>query len=223
MGRILHRDFSNEVRLDRAFSPKLKNKSQKLAWKLWPECDIMFLIGQAGCGKTHAAAALGMREIFEGRASKIFAVRPAVGAAGENLGYIPGELNDKMRPFTVPITEEIDKLCTTYSLSHPVVEVVPISYMRGRNLDDCVILIDEAQNLNKKQFDLAFSRMCRHAKIVVTGDPMQVDIERSFLSKAASSIEDLDRIEVIEFDEVENLRHELVPQVLARFDAAERD
>ena len=96
-------------------------------------------------------------------------------------------------------------------------EMVPLAYMRGRNFDDCVVIVDEAQNMNRSQFSLVFSRMCKHAKMVVSGDPAQADVDDSFLLRAVESTRDIEGVSVVEFSESENVRHRLVPQVLSAF------
>lgn len=204
----------------RNFSPPLKNESQKLAWKEWPNADIMFLTGPAGTGKTHVAAVLAMKHIYDGNATKIILVRPAVEAEGEDLGYLPGEIGDKLGPYLKPVKEEVEKICLMTGAQAPEMEMVPIAYMRGRNFDDCVIIVDEAQNMNKGQFGLVFSRMCKQAKMVVSGDPVQVDIHDSFLERAVDSTAGLEGVIAISFSEKENVRHGLVPKVLKRFQHA---
>ena len=202
----------------KTFSSPLKNQSQKLAWKQWPEVDLMFLIGPAGTGKTHAASVLAMREIHSQRASKIILVRPAVEASGEQLGFLPGEVGDKLGPYLRPVKDEIEKICAMTSQQMPAIENVPLAYMRGRNFDDAVIIVDEAQNLNRSQFTLVCSRMCVNAKMVISGDPMQSDIgSDSFLLQAVERTRDIERVAAIRFTESENVRHGLVPQLIRAF------
>lgn len=208
-----------DYKVSRKFSPELKNASQKESWHLWPDSDIMLLIGPAGCGKTFCGAALAMRHCIENQCENgIYLVRPAKEAAGENLGYLPGELGAKLGPFMIPAKEEIRKLVDTYQISNPPeIHYVPVAHARGRNLDDCCIFIDEAQNMSRAQFNLIFSRMCKGAKIVLTGDPLQTDIHDSFLEQAIDALKDIPRVRTITFDETENERHGLVPQVLRAF------
>ena len=202
----------------KTFSPPLKNPSQKLAWKQWPDVDLMFLVGPAGTGKTHAASVLAMREIHAQRASKIILVRPAVEASGEQLGFLPGEVGDKLGPYLRPVKDEIEKICAMTSQQMPAIENVPLAYMRGRNFDDCVIIVDEAQNLNRSQFTLVCSRMCVSAKMVISGDPMQSDIgSDSFLLRAVETTRDIERVAAIRFAESENVRHGLVPLLIRAF------
>ena len=181
----------------------------------------MFLIGPAGTGKTHIATALAMRFVHDDpEERKIILVRPAVEAEGEDLGYLPGEIGDKLGPYMAPIREEIEKLCFSTGSKPPQIEMVPIAYMRGRNFDNCVVIVDEAQNLTKGQFNLVFSRMCKNAKMVVSGDPLQSDIPDSFLERAVDSLAGLQGVVAIGFSELENVRHGIVPQVLRRFRTA---
>ena len=202
----------------KTFSPPLKNQSQKFAWKQWTEVDLMFLVGPAGTGKTHAASVLAMREIHAQRASKIILVRPAVEASGEQLGFIPGEVGNKLEPYLRPVKDEIEKICAMTSQQMPAIENVPLAYMRGRNFDDCVIIVDEAQNLNRSQFTLVCSRMCANAKMVISGDPMQSDIgSDSFLLRAVETTREIERVAAIRFSESENVRHGLVPQLIRAF------
>jgi phosphate starvation-inducible PhoH-like protein len=208
----------------KTFSPPLKNASQKLAWRQWTDVDLMFLVGPAGTGKTHAASVLAMREIHAQRASKIVLVRPAVEASGEQLGFLPGEVGDKLGPYLRPVKDELEKICAMTSQTMPLIENVPLAYMRGRNFDDCVVIVDEAQNLNRSQFTLVCSRMCVNAKMVISGDPMQSDIgTESFLVRAIESSRDIPRVAAVEFAESENVRHGLVPQLIRAFSAPEND
>ena len=185
---------------------------------------MMFLVGPAGTGKTHAASVLAMREIHSQRASKIILVRPAVEATGESLGYLPGEIGDKLGPYLRPVKDEIEKICSMTSSLPPPIEMVPIAYMRGRNFDDAVIIVDEAQNLNRSQFTLVCSRMCQNAKMVISGDPMQSDIgSESFLMRAIESSRAISRVAAVKFSESENVRHPLVSQLIRAFSAAGKD
>jgi hypothetical protein len=116
----------------RIFSPVLKNESQKKAWRDWPGADIMFLVGPAGGGKTHMAAVLAMKEIHAETASKIILVRPAIEAAGESLGYLPGEISDKLGPYLKPVKEEVEKICAITSSQAPPMEMVHAT-VQGRS------------------------------------------------------------------------------------------
>jgi phosphate starvation-inducible PhoH-like protein len=199
----------------RKFRPKFRNEGQKAAWHVWPTTDVLFLIGEAGCGKTHAAAALAISEIENGDADSIVIVRPAIEAACERLGYRPGDTDQKMGPYAIAVEREIEKICEAAFIEEmPPYEILPFAYMRGRNIERSVVIADECQNMNRDMFYMLLTRMCQGAKIILSGDPHQCDTGDSYLLTALEKLRDVEEITAINFDESDNMRHPVVRKII---------
>lgn len=192
------------------YEPEFRNESQRIAYESSFKSDVVFILGQSGCGKTHAAALIAMAKVIA-EPTTIYLVRAAVEATGETLGALPGSINEKMDAFTRPMRDELVKVCKKYRLSMPHMEVVPLGYMRGRNFENCIVWIDESQNLNRAQIKLALSRMCENSKYLISGDFSQTDIFDSFLEESVARLKHLRRVSVVAFKDHENARHPLVP------------
>ncbi len=186
--------------------------------------DIVFAIGPAGTGKTYTAVALAVRALKNKVVKKIILTRPAV-EAGENLGFLPGDLKEKIDPYLRPLYDALDDMIPAdklgYYMSTRTIEIAPLAYMRGRTLDHAFIILDEAQNTNDLQLKMFLTRIGANAKAIITGDPTQVDLpknQRSGLEKASRILKNIDGISHIELDEEDVVRHRLVKAIIRAYE-----
>ncbi len=186
--------------------------------------DIVFAIGPAGTGKTYTAVALAVRALKNKVVKKIILTRPAV-EAGENLGFLPGDLKEKIDPYLRPLYDALDDMIPAdklgYYMSTRTIEIAPLAYMRGRTLDNAFIILDEAQNTNDLQLKMFLTRIGANAKAIITGDPTQVDLpknQRSGLDKARRILQNIDGIAQIELDEEDVVRHRLVKAIIKAYE-----
>lgn len=186
--------------------------------------DIVFAVGPAGTGKTYTAVALAVRALKNKQVKKIILTRPAV-EAGESLGFLPGDLKEKIDPYLRPLYDALDDMIPAdklgYYMSTRVIEIAPLAYMRGRTLDNAFIILDEAQNANDLQIKMFLTRIGSSAKAIITGDPTQVDLpknQRSGLEKATRILKYIDGIAHVELDEEDVVRHRLVKAILRAYD-----
>jgi len=186
--------------------------------------DIVFAIGPAGTGKTYTAVALAVRALKNKTVKKIILTRPAV-EAGENLGFLPGDLKEKIDPYLRPLYDALDDMIPAdklgYYMTTRIIEIAPLAYMRGRTLDNAFIILDEAQNTNDGQIKMFLTRIGANAKAIITGDPTQVDLPknmRSGIEKALRILKNVDGIAHIELDEEDVVRHKLVKAIIKAYD-----
>jgi phosphate starvation-inducible PhoH-like protein len=186
--------------------------------------DIVFGIGPAGTGKTFLAVAMAMAYLNEGRVSRIVLARPAV-EAGDTLGFLPGDLEEKVNPYLRPLYDSIYNLMDIDTcermLEEGTIEIAPLSFMRGRTLSDSFVILDEAQNTTALQMKMFLTRFGPNSKGVVTGDITQIDLpqgKRSGLVEAAKILDDIDDIRFVEFEQDDVVRHELVQKVIDAYD-----
>ncbi len=186
--------------------------------------DIVFAIGPAGTGKTYTAVALAVRALKNKMVKKIILTRPAV-EAGENLGFLPGDLKEKIDPYLRPLYDALDDMIPAdklgYYMSTRTIEIAPLAYMRGRTLDNAFIILDEAQNSNDLQLKMFLTRIGATAKAIITGDPTQIDLpknQRSGLDKAIRILRNIDGISLIELDEEDVVRHKLVKAIIRAYE-----
>ena len=202
----------------RKISPTLDTAEQKEAWQIAPKADILFLTGPPRTGKTFVAAALAIDQLSNPNYERICILRPAVTATGEDLGALPGDIKEKISPFLSPVYKELDKVCEIAGIHRSLVtkETLTLAYLRGCNLDNCIVIVDEAQNMTRQQFRLLFSRMCRDCRVIVTGDPDQVDIrpQHSYLAEAVYRMKPLTGVESVEFKHISLQGHRLVPEIM---------
>ena len=203
---------------------KPKTLGQKEYVKSIRENDIVFGIGPAGTGKTYIAVAMAINAFKNKEVSKIILARPAV-EAGERLGFLPGDLQDKVDPYLRPLYDALyDVLGRDAALrlkEKEVIEVVPLAYMRGRTLDNSFIILDEAQNTTKEQMKMFLTRMGFGSKVVVTGDVTQVDLPRGKQSGLVEATRVLNNVNGIEFcylKDTDVVRHELVRRIINAYD-----
>jgi phosphate starvation-inducible PhoH-like protein len=187
--------------------------------------DIVFAVGPAGTGKTYTAVALAVRALKNKLVKKIILTRPAV-EAGENLGFLPGDLKEKIDPYLRPLYDALDDMIPAdklgYYMSTRTIEIAPLAYMRGRTLDNAFIILDEAQNSNDLQLKMFLTRIGPNAKAIITGDPTQVDLpknQRSGLDKAMRILKHINGIAHIELNEEDVVRHRLVKAIIRAYDA----
>ena len=186
--------------------------------------DIVFAIGPAGTGKTYTAVALAVRALKNKSVKKIILTRPAV-EAGENLGFLPGDLKEKIDPYLRPLYDALDDMIPAdklgYYMTTRIIEIAPLAYMRGRTLDNAFIILDEAQNTNDGQIKMFLTRIGANAKAIITGDPTQVDLPknmRSGIEKALRILKNVDGIAHIELDEEDVVRHKLVKAIIKAYE-----
>lgn len=186
--------------------------------------DLVFAVGPAGTGKTYTAVAMAVRALKNKEVRRIVLTRPAV-EAGESLGFLPGDMRDKLDPYLQPLYDALrDMIPQQKLLSHwedGTIEIAPLAYMRGRTLDNAFVILDEAQNATSTQLRMFLTRMGRHAKFVVTGDLTQVDLPRhqqSGLPTAVSLLHHIDGIAVVELDHSDVVRHRLVSAIIRAYE-----
>ena len=186
--------------------------------------DVVFAIGPVGTGKTYTAVAMAVRALKNKAVKKIILTRPAV-EAGESLGFLPGDLKEKIDPYLRPLYDALDDMIPDdklgYYMSTRTIEIAPLAYMRGRTLDNCFIILDEAQNATDLQLKMFLTRIGASAKAIITGDLTQVDLPRnqkSGLAKASKILRNIDGIGYIELDEEDVVRHKLVKAILKAYD-----
>lgn len=186
--------------------------------------DVVFAVGPAGTGKTYTAVALAVRALKNKMVKKIILTRPAV-EAGESLGFLPGDLKEKIDPYLRPLYDALDDMIPAdklgYYMTTRTIEIAPLAYMRGRTLDNAFIILDEAQNANDLQIKMFLTRIGGNAKAIITGDPTQVDLprnQRSGLEKASRILRNIDGIAHIELDEEDVVRHKLVKAIIKAYD-----
>ena len=182
--------------------------------------DLVFAIGPAGTGKTYLAVAAAVHMLKAGRVRKVFLVRPAV-EAGEKLGYLPGDLEDKVNPYLRPLFDALHDMMDYHTirrfLESDVIEVAPLAFMRGRTLNNAVVILDEAQNTTRGQMKMFLTRMGQSSKMIVTGDTTQIDLQdprESGLVDAARKLKRVPGVEFITLDRVDVVRHQLVQRII---------
>jgi phosphate starvation-inducible protein PhoH and related proteins len=203
---------------------KAKTRNQKRLVEASELCDIVFAIGPAGTGKTYTAVALAVRALKNKIVKKIILTRPAV-EAGESLGFLPGDLKEKIDPYLRPLYDALDDMIPVERLNlfmtNRVIEVAPLAFMRGRTLDNAFIILDEAQNATTLQLKMFLTRLGPSAKCIVTGDLTQIDLpfsQKSGLFKALDILGGLDGIEVVRLTEEDVVRHRLVKEIIKAYD-----
>lgn len=197
--------------------------------KLYDKNDLLFAVGPAGSGKTYTAIALAVRALKEKQVRRIILTRPAV-EAGEKLGFLPGDMKEKLDPYLQPLYDALNDMIPPAKLAkyleEGTVQIAPLAFMRGRTLDNAFVILDEAQNTTLPQIKMFLTRMGRNAKFIVTGDVTQIDLPRKSDSGLVRTMEILRGVEdigVVEFDVRDIVRHPLVKQIVEAFDKASTD
>ena len=208
---------------------KARNKTQQEMVKAYLNSDLVFAVGPAGTGKTYIAIALAVRALKNREIKRIILTRPAV-EAGERLGFLPGDLKDKLDPYLQPLYDALGDMIPPKRLqdfmAEGTIQIAPLAYMRGRTLDRACVILDEAQNTNIAQLKMFLTRMGVNAKFIVTGDATQVDLPRredSGLLKGIGMLKGIKGISTIIFTNDDIVRHPLVTKIVRAFDRHEAE
>ncbi|MGN1233281.1 MAG: PhoH family protein [Candidatus Cryptobacteroides sp.] len=205
---------------------RARNKTQQELVKAYFGSDLIFAAGPAGTGKTYIAIALAVRALKNREIKRIILTRPAV-EAGERLGFLPGDMKDKLDPYLQPLYDALGDMIPAKKLQEFIadgtIQIAPLAYMRGRTLDRACVILDEAQNTNLVQLKMFLTRMGPNAKFIVTGDASQVDLPRksdSGFVKGINLLKDIKGVSVIRFSNEDIVRHPLVGKIVKAFDSA---
>jgi|TARA_B100000959_G_scaffold31206_1_gene29811 phosphate starvation-inducible PhoH-like protein len=202
---------------------KARTVNQRKMVKQSEENDMLFAIGPAGTGKTYTAVALAVRALKQKQVRKIILTRPAV-EAGENLGFLPGDLKEKLDPYLQPLYDALLDMVPPEKLvdytEHGIIQIAPLAFMRGRTLDNAFVILDEAQNSTESQMKMFLTRMGKSAKFVITGDVTQIDLPKhqsSGLVLAQKILQKMEGIGFVILDERDIIRHTLVKKIIKAF------
>ena len=206
---------------------KAQTLNQKKIVSQMGKNDLVFAIGPAGTGKTYTGVALAVKALKEKQVKRIILTRPAV-EAGENLGFLPGDLKEKLDPYLMPLYDALRDMIPPERLAemmqYGVIEIAPLAFMRGRTLDKAFVILDEAQNTTLMQMKMFLTRMGMTAKFVITGDMSQVDLpgkQKSGLSYATDILRDIEGIGIVEMGQSDIIRHKLIGKIIKAFDSQE--
>lgn len=205
-------------------SIRAKTRNQRRMVEAMDRSDMVFAIGPAGTGKTYTGVALAVRALKNKEVKRIVLTRPAV-EAGENLGFLPGDLKEKLDPYLQPLYDALRDMIPPERLNaymeNQTIQIAPLAFMRGRTLDHAFVILDEAQNTTHSQMKMFLTRMGKSAKFMITGDLSQVDLPKnqsSGLKEAVKLLHGVNGIEFIELDEVDVIRHRLVREIIRAYD-----
>jgi phosphate starvation-inducible PhoH-like protein len=227
---IVEEEMSDEILVygskGAAIRPKTENQQKLVASA--NASDLVFALGPAGTGKTYISVALAVRALKNKKVKKIIITRPAV-EAGESLGFLPGDLKEKIDPYLRPIYDALDDMIPAeklkYYLENAIIEIAPLAYMRGRTLNKAFILLDEAQNTTPMQMKMFLTRMGPESKMIITGDSSQIDLPRgqkSGLIEAVNVLKNVEGIGFVELSGKDVIRHRLVKDIIAAYGKHEK-
>ncbi len=207
---------------------KSRSANQQLLIDAYDKDDMMFAVGPAGTGKTYLSIALAVRALKEKTARKIILSRPAV-EAGEKLGFLPGDMKDKIDPYLQPLYDALEDMIPAAKLQDMmekrIIQIAPLAFMRGRTLSDAVVILDEAQNTSTAQIRMFLTRMGWNTKMIITGDLTQVDLpkdQKSGLRDAIETLKDVEGISIINMTDKDIVRHKLVTRIVNAFDKKDK-
>ncbi|MBR6187804.1 MAG: PhoH family protein [Prevotella sp.] len=207
---------------------KARSENQQRLVDAFLEQDMVFAVGPAGTGKTYLSIALAVKALKEKTARKIILSRPAV-EAGEKLGFLPGDMKDKIDPYLQPLYDALEDMLPQVKLQDMmekrVIQIAPLAFMRGRTLSDAVVILDEAQNTTPAQIRMFLTRMGRGTKMIITGDMTQIDLphsQKSGLIEALHILSDVEGIGIVNLTQKDIVRHKLVTRIVDAYDAYDR-
>lgn len=207
---------------------KSRNANQQLLVDAYEKNDMIFAVGPAGTGKTYLSIALAVRALKEKTAKRIILSRPAV-EAGEKLGFLPGDMKEKIDPYLQPLYDALEDMIPAVKLQEMmekhIIQIAPLAFMRGRTLSDAIVILDEAQNTTSAQIKMFLTRMGWNTKMIITGDLTQIDLPRdqkSGLKVALEILGDIEGISTIHFDKGDIVRHKLVSKIVNAYDAHDK-
>ena len=208
---------------------KPRSENQKRLIDAYMENDMVFAVGPAGTGKTYLSIALAVKALKEKTAKKIILSRPAV-EAGEKLGFLPGDMKDKIDPYLQPLYDALEDMLPQVKLQDMMekhqIQIAPLAFMRGRTLSDAVVILDEAQNTTPAQLRMFLTRMGWNTKMIVTGDTSQIDLPRSQKSgliEALHLLSDIEGIGVVRLDKNDIVRHKLVTRIVNAYEQHDKE
>ena len=208
---------------------KSRSENQQHLIDEFDRCDMVFAEGPAGTGKTYLSIALAVKALKEKSAKKIILSRPAV-EAGEKLGFLPGDMKDKIDPYLQPLYDALEDMIPPAKLQDMmekrIIQIAPLAFMRGRTLSDAVVILDEAQNTTAAQIRMFLTRMGWNTKMIITGDLTQIDLPRgqkSGLSEALSLLEGIEGIGFVRMEKKDIVRHKLVTHIVNAYERADRE
>ena len=208
---------------------KARSENQQKLVDAFSNKDMMFAIGPAGSGKTYTSIALAVKALKEKSIKKIILSRPAV-EAGEKLGFLPGDMKDKIDPYLQPIYDALEDMIPATKLQEMmekhIIQIAPLAFMRGRTLSDAVVILDEAQNTTSAQIKMFLTRMGWNTKMIVTGDTTQIDLpssQKSGLIEAMSILKNVKGIEFINMNQKDIVRHKLVTRIVNAYDIHDKE
>ena len=208
---------------------KPQTLNQRKMVTLMGKNDMLFAVGPAGTGKTYTAVALAVKALKEKEVRKIILTRPAV-ESGENLGFLPGDLKEKLDPYMQPLYDALRDMIPHERLESylekGVIQIAPLAFMRGRTLDNAFVILDEAQNTTHNQMKMFLTRMGKSAKFIITGDPGQIDLPRkqiSGLKESLLALKDIEGIAQVYLDDKDVVRHKLVKRILSAYKSIETE
>ena len=203
---------------------KARTPNQQLLVKTFTENDLTFALGPAGTGKTYLAVAMAVRALKNREVRKIILSRPAV-EAGEKLGFLPGDMKDKIDPYLQPLYDALEDMIPNAKLKEymetKVIQIAPLAFMRGRTLNDAIVVLDEAQNATTHQIKMFLTRLGMGSKMIVTGDVTQIDLPRttaSGLIQALKILRNVKGIGRVEFEKKDIVRHHLVQRIVEAYE-----
>ncbi|RZJ37036.1 MAG: PhoH family protein [Chryseobacterium sp.] len=207
---------------------KAKTTNLKKLVKVSEKKDMVFAIGPAGTGKTYTSVALAVRALRDKEVKRIILTRPAV-EAGESLGFLPGDLKEKLDPYMQPLYDALRDMIPHEKLEgymeKRIIEVAPLAFMRGRTLDEAFVILDEAQNTTHSQMKMFLTRMGMNAKFIITGDPSQIDLpknQQSGLKESMTILKDVEEIGFVHLTEEDVVRHPVVKKIIMAYNSIER-
>ena len=208
---------------------KSRSENQQQLIEAYEKNDMIFAVGPAGTGKTYLSIALAVKALKEKAIKKIILSRPAV-EAGEKLGFLPGDMKDKIDPYLQPLYDALEDMIPAVKLQDMmekhIIQIAPLAFMRGRTLSDAVVILDEAQNTTSQQIRMFLTRMGMNTKMIITGDLTQIDLpreQRSGLKEALKILEGVEGIGVVKLGQKDIVRHKLVPRIVNAYDKYDKE